>query len=172
MEFPLKYPHDCYSIGKLMTSQTTLPPYLPLPCNVLVVDDDPANLLLTTRVLEKYGCRVLMAESPKKAITLFELYRELIDVMVTDVTMPGMNGYDLAEFLRNRNPQLPVLFMSASLDQESAVRRRFSIISKPFTFVDLINSVAAVLHSHPIASTSLSFLNRIEKGEPNAYRHV
>ena len=156
-----------------MTAQTTLPASLPLPCNVLVVDDDPANLLLTTRVLEKYGCTVLTAGSPKKAIALFELYRGLIDIMVTDVTMPEMNGYDLAELLRNQNPLLPVLFMSASLDQGAAARRRLSIISKPFTFVGLINSVAAVLQSHPIASTSVFFLNSVEKGERNAYhRHA
>jgi CheY-like chemotaxis protein len=156
-----------------IASQTTLPASLPLPWNVLVVDDDPANLLLTTRILEKYGCRVFMAESPNKAIALFEAHSASIDMMVTDVTMPGMNGYDLAELLRTRNPLLPVLFMSASLDQEAAARRRISIISKPFTFVGLINSVAAVLHSHPIASTSLFFLNNFEKGERNAYhRHA
>ena len=148
-----------------MAPETTLP----LPCNVLVVDDDPASLLLTTRVLEKYGCRVWMADNPKKAVALFEQDSESIDVVVTDVTMPGMNGYDLAALLRNRNPLLPVLFMSASLDREAAAQSRLPIISKPFTFVGLINSVAAVLQSYPITPTSVFHLNIFDKGEQNAY---
>jgi len=172
MEFVLKNPHD-YSrenkmISTLNAAQTTLPTSLPVPCNVLVVDDDPANLLLTTRVLQKYGCKVFVADSPKKAIELFELYGELIDILVSDVNMPEMNGYKLAQVLRNRNPALPVLFMSASLDREAA-HRRVSVISKPFTFAGLINSVAAVLHSYPITSTPAFFLSSIEKGERNAH---
>jgi CheY-like chemotaxis protein len=111
-----------------------------------------------------------MADSPKKAIALYELYSESIDIMVTDISMPEMNGYDLAELLRNRNPLPPVLFMSASLDLEAGARRRLSVISKPFTLAGLINSVAAALHSYPIASTSVFFLNSIEKGERNACR--
>jgi two-component system, cell cycle sensor histidine kinase and response regulator CckA len=149
--------------------QTTLPPSLPVPCNILVVDDDPANLLLTTRVLEKYGCRVLMANSPTKAISLFEQHIESIDIMVTDISMPEMTGYELAERLRDRNPLLPILFMSASVDRETAAQRRFSVISKPFTFVGLINSVAAVLQSYPIPPTSVFHLNIFDKGEQNAY---
>jgi len=172
MEFVLKNPHD-YSrenkmISTLNAAQTTLPTSLPVPCNVLVVDDDPANLLLTTRVLQGYGCKVFVADSPKKAIEFFELYGELIDILVSDVSMPEMNGYDLAELLRRRNPHLAVLFMSASPEWVAA-KRRVSVIGKPFTFSGLINSVAAVLHSYPITSTPVFFLSSIEKGERNAH---
>ena len=130
-------------------SQTT-PKASPLPRRtVLVVDDDPISLQLASRFLEKCGCRVLRANGPQQAIELFEPYSELIDILVTDVNMPVMNGYDLAECLRSRNPQLPVLFMSAALDNEASQWKR-SVISKPFTFADLIESVAAALHSYPM----------------------
>jgi CheY-like chemotaxis protein len=81
------------------------------------------------------------------------------------VNMPEMNGYDLAEFLRSRNPQLPVLFMSAALDNEAPQRRR-SVIRKPFTVVGLIEGVAAALHSYPNDCPDRRLLlNKIKKGE-------
>ena len=160
MEFVLKNPHDYSRENKMISTldapQTTLPTSLPVPCNVLVVDDDPANLLLTTRVLQKYGCKVFVADSPKKAI------------LVSEVSMPEMNGYDLAELLQRRNRRLAVLFTSASPEWVAA-KRRVSVISKPFTFAGLINSVAAVLDSYPITSTPVFFLSSIEKGERNAH---
>jgi CheY-like chemotaxis protein len=124
------------------------------PKTVLVVDDDPINLLLTSRILQKYGCRVLMANSPKQAIELFRQYTQLIDILLSDVNMPEMNGYGLAEFLRSLNPQLPVIFMSAGQDKE-APKRNFSVLCKPFTFEDLIESVVAALHSYPMSVRDL-----------------
>ena len=116
------------------------------PATVLVVDDDPISLLLAGRILEKSGYRVLMAHTPEQAIDMFERYSEPIDMLVTDVQMPEMNGYDLAKALQRRNPGLPVLFMTA-LDNEGYQRRR-TVLSKPFTFVGLLQSVSATLHSN------------------------
>lgn len=111
-----------------------------LPTTVLVVDDDQTNLLLTARVLEKYGFVTMMANGPKRAIELFGQFGEQIDMLVTDVSMPEMNGYDLAAFLRIQRPQLPVLCMSAAMDKE-ARRQMFSSVRKPFTRIGLIESV-------------------------------
>src|SRR5260370_13868581 len=94
-------------------SQSAIPSPLPALTTALVVDDDPANLLLTTRFLKKRGWAVMTAGNPKNAIELFEQYGELIDILVTDVNMPGMDGYGLANLLRSRRRQLPVLCMSA-----------------------------------------------------------
>jgi CheY-like chemotaxis protein len=127
-------------------SKATLPSSLLAPKTALVVDDDPANLLLTTRFLEKFGWEIMRASSPKQAVELFEQYGELIDILVTDIHMPGMNGYDLADFLRSRHPQLPVVCMSAAM--EEARRQEFTFISKPFTFFGLIESVGAAIHSY------------------------
>ena len=129
-------------------SQTAIPAPLPALRTALVVDDDPANLLVTTRFLKKCGWAVVTASTPKNAIELFEQYGELIDILVTDVNMPEMDGYDLANFLRNRRPQLPVLCMSAAIEQE-ARRREFPFISKPFTRFGLIESIAAARFSYP-----------------------
>ena len=120
--------------------QNTLPSSLLVPKTVLIVDDDPENLLLAARVLEKCGCSIMVANGPKRAIELFEQFGELIDILVTDVSMPEMNGYDLADFVRIRRPQLPVLCMSAALGKESR-RQSLSFISKQFTFIGLIESV-------------------------------
>jgi two-component system cell cycle sensor histidine kinase/response regulator CckA len=134
-------------------SQTALPSWLPVPATVLVVDDDPTNLLLTTRFLEKGGWAIMMASTPKHAVELFEQYGEAIDMVVTDVNMPEMDGYDLADLLRSRHPQLPVLCMSAAMEKE-ARRHDFPFISKPFTFFGLIQSVAAAMYSYPSTATT------------------
>jgi len=122
----------------------------------IVVDDDPALLLFTSRSLEKSGWAVLRADGPGRAIELFEECGLLIDVLVTDFQMPGMNGYELAASFRRRRPDLPVLCMSAS----KQFTGEFCLIEKPFTSGQLIQRVAMVLNSgragKPFSSTAFA----------------
>lgn len=81
--------------------------------SLLIVDDTVANLLAFSAILKKYGFRIVLAGSPAEALrcTLDEDF----DVILMDVRMPEMSGFDVAEILRRRERTraTPILFMSA-----------------------------------------------------------
>ena len=117
------------------------------PC-VLVVEDDPAVRLLVIDVLQMLGYQTLEAADGNAAIRLLES-TPTIDMLVTDVGLPGMNGRQLADVARQHRPDLPVLFMTGYA--ENAVRRdRFlaegmDMVVKPFQISELLAKVRRVL---------------------------
>jgi CheY-like chemotaxis protein len=133
------------------------------PRTAIVVDDDPKSLLFSCRILEKCGWAVLRADEPSRAIELFEEYGLLIDVLVTDFQMPGMNGCELAASFRGRRPDLPVLCMSGG----RPFTGEFRLIEKPFTSGQLIECVAAVLCSSRAGKPFLSTAFADFQGEKN-----
>src|SRR6266852_8899213 len=113
---------------------------------VLLIDDDQANLLTASRILEQCGCVLLRVEGPQQAIELFERSSDSIDILITDLNMLKKFGYELAEALRQWHPSLPVLFISQASCTEKSLNN-CCFIEKPFTVWGLIESVAAVLHA-------------------------
>jgi two-component system cell cycle sensor histidine kinase/response regulator CckA len=104
---------------------------------VLVVEDEDAVRRVACTALKRYGFVVLEARSGPEAIQVFEGHPGRIDVLLTDVVMPGMNGRQLAEVLRSRSPGLKVLFMSGYND-DAVIRHGISdateeLLQKPFT---------------------------------------
>ncbi|MFT3927780.1 MAG: response regulator [Myxococcales bacterium] len=83
---------------------------------VLLAEDDPAVRELSRRVLSSHGYRVLAADSGESALRLVHKTRERIDLLLTDVMMPGCSGPELARELLRTHPGLPVLFMSGYTD--------------------------------------------------------
>jgi len=79
---------------------------------VLVVEDDPGILKLTARILEPLNYTLLTAGSPSEAIALAANHNGEIDLLITDVVMPDMNGRELSEALARTQPNLKTLFMS------------------------------------------------------------
>ena len=79
---------------------------------ILLVEDEPAILKLTTRMLEQLGYTVLAASTPGEAIRLAREHAGEIHLLMTDVVMPEMNGRDLARNLLSLYPHLKCLFMS------------------------------------------------------------
>ncbi len=117
---------------------------------VLVVDDEPLQLDLMRRVLEKAGFRVLAAGSGPDAIRVFESVQGEIDLLVSDVVMPGMEGPELAARLRERKRGLRVLFVSGFLAQYEWVAYGADadhqrLLAKPFSPSILIREVNEVL---------------------------
>ena len=117
---------------------------------VLVVDDDAAVLALTRRVLERHGFKALAAGSGDEAVRLFENEKGEIDLLVTDVVMPGMQGPELALALRADRPGLPVLLMSGYTESLDSLRRATvdpatDFLPKPFGPSDLMAKVEALL---------------------------
>ncbi|HSM92987.1 MAG TPA: response regulator [Anaeromyxobacteraceae bacterium] len=112
---------------------TPVPPRAPL---ILVAEDEPSVRAVAERCLVQRGYRVAAAPDGEAAL---RLARELkaIDLLLTDVVMPGMNGRQLAEALRRVHPETPVLFMTGYTD-DTALRlgietHQVRILSKPFT---------------------------------------
>jgi PAS domain S-box-containing protein len=116
---------------------------------VLLVEDEPAVLEMTTLMLERQGYRVLAAGAPEAAIRVATEHAEPIHLLMTDVVMPGMNGRDLAAALKTLRPQMKCLFMSgfsadvAGQHGEPAAGRLF--LQKPFSHEQLLSRVREVL---------------------------
>lgn len=110
---------------------------------VLLVDDEEGVRNVARRVLERSGYRVISAASPLEAIALFNEHGAGIDLLLTDVTMPVMNGRELADALLGARPNLPVLFMSGH--SYDALRQRtggeFALLNKPFGPEELSRAV-------------------------------
>mgnify|MGYP001121474039 CR=1 FL=1 len=78
--------------------------------SILIVDDEPALLDLTTEILESHGYLVYRAESAKEALEL--LKKQSVDLLISDVVMPGMNGYQLAAEVSKLYPAIKIQMVS------------------------------------------------------------
>ncbi len=115
---------------------------------VLVVEDEAAVRRLTTRVLARSGFRVLEASEPVEALELFRVHGAEVDLVLTDLVMPGMDGIRLAEILRERTPSLPVIFStgySAEALHPDRIGPGAEILLKPFSPDALVRKVREVL---------------------------
>ncbi|MBO0698677.1 MAG: PAS domain S-box protein [Zavarzinella sp.] len=116
---------------------------------VLLVEDEDLVRSLATRVLEARGYRVFAAPSAADALDLHARTADPVDLVVTDVVMPGLGGRQLAERLRERQPGLRVLFMSGYTTDEvlrqGIQEEEEHFIQKPFTPDSLARKVRDVL---------------------------
>lgn len=116
---------------------------------VLLVEDEPAVLEMTTTMLERQGYRVLAAGAPEAAIRVAAEHAEPIHLLVTDVVMPGMNGRDLAAALKTLRPQLKCLFMSGFSAEVAGQHGKPEpgklFLQKPFSHEELLSRVREVL---------------------------
>ncbi|MGE4404129.1 PAS domain-containing protein [Pseudomonas sp.] len=114
---------------------------------VLVVEDDPAVRLLVLDVLEMLGYRALEAADGNRAVEVLGT-GEHIDLLITDVGLPGMNGRQLADIARQRRPGLLVLFMTGYAEQAASsgfLDPGMDMISKPFNLDELAKRVRDML---------------------------
>ena len=116
---------------------------------LLLVEDDPSVSSVAQRFLAHAGYRVLTAATPEAALALEGRFVEPIDLLVTDVVMPGMSGRQVAEELRRRRAGLPVLYVSgyteSAIAQNGIVDAGTWFLPKPFTGAALAAKVREVL---------------------------
>ena len=116
---------------------------------VLVVDDEQGLRDLVCRTLRAEGYRTLEAAHGGEALELVEKGPDTVDLVVTDVVMPGMDGRELGRRLAQSRPTLPILYMSAydvnDIFRRGSPRRSAPFIQKPFPRDGLINSVEQLL---------------------------
>ena len=113
---------------------------------VLLVEDHPGVRGITRRALEKYGYRVLEAADGGGAVRLSREHTGTIDILVSDVVMPGLSGRRLADVLRAERPRCRVLFMSGHNEEIVPGKRPHEgFIQKPFSPTALVARVREVL---------------------------
>lgn len=115
--------------------------------NVLVVDDESSIRRILQAAFEKQGMRTLVAESAEDALSLLE--SETVQCVLTDVTMPGIGGYELQRRLAHSHPDLPVVIMTAYGTIPQAVQAiregAFEYVPKPFDLNSLIKIVKSAI---------------------------
>lgn len=116
--------------------------------NILVVEDDPAVRMLVIEVLQSLGYHVLEAAEGNAGLALLESAAR-IDLMITDVGLPGINGRQLAELGRQQRPGLRVLFMTGYAAQAASsgfLEPGMELLGKPFNVDTFIQYVHQALH--------------------------
>lgn len=115
----------------------------------MVVEDDAALRDLLRRMLEKLDFEVLVASNADEALELARAVGEGIDVIVTDVVMPGMDGFELATRLTAIHPTARVLFLTGYAEDSPSVRDQLGLgtafLEKPFSQVALVDQVFGLL---------------------------
>jgi signal transduction histidine kinase/CheY-like chemotaxis protein len=116
---------------------------------LLLVEDEPMILDAARRRLEKLGYRVLVAASPDEALAAAAGFPGTIDLLITDVIMPGMNGHELSDRLQAGRPGLRTLFMSGYsgdvIARDGALADDIHFLQKPFSVHDLSAAIRRAL---------------------------
>ncbi|MFO7891823.1 MAG: response regulator [bacterium] len=99
---------------------------------ILLVEDESSVRNLTAKMLEQQGYNVIQAKEGMSALSLFKKNKDKIDLLITDVIMPYLNGVDLVEKIISNHPQIKVLFISGHVD---SILRKHNLQSKDFPFL-------------------------------------
>jgi two-component system, NtrC family, sensor kinase len=114
---------------------------------ILVVDDEAGIVLLCHRLLEKAGFRSIEVTNPQESLSILE--KEPVNLLLADIRMPGMDGFQLIERARQLQPDLAVVVMTGFGTVETAIealnRGANGLILKPFTASELVQSVQRAL---------------------------
>jgi len=116
---------------------------------VMLVEDDTSVRDLARGILQRLGYKVLCAPNGGEAVALVEKNRGRVDLLMTDVVMPGMNGRELADRLLRLNPEMKVLFTSGYTENvivhHGVVEKNLNFIGKPYSLSALAKKLRTVL---------------------------
>jgi signal transduction histidine kinase/ActR/RegA family two-component response regulator len=117
---------------------------------ILFIDDEPALVSMGKAILERLGYAVVTETSSKEALALFIRNPDLFDLVITDMTMPGMTGERLAKELRRIRPDIPIILCSGFShylnEEEAKAIGIYAFLMKPFVLRELAETVRTVLH--------------------------
>ena len=137
----------------------------PMAPPVLVVDDELANLDSVSRIFDKEAFRVLSAPSGEEAIAL--LQKQRVDVIVTDLMMPGISGVDLLRACRTLAPDAEVVLMTAHGTVETAVEAMkegaYDFLTKPLKRHHLVKSVRKALEKQALVQENRRLRAKVQQ---------
>lgn len=119
---------------------------------VLLVEDEPFVREATCRILQSAGFVVLAAGDAEEALTLNQQSSEPLDLLMSDLVLPGRNGRQLAEDVQRRWPAVPVLLTSGYLEvscDHDAPEARTYFLQKPYSKSELVEKLAMILRHAP-----------------------
>jgi EAL domain-containing protein (putative c-di-GMP-specific phosphodiesterase class I) len=123
------------------------------PARVLVIDDEPLMRKLLGRLLTASGYEVVVTEGGAEAIEL--LWHSAFDLVVSDVNMPGVDGIEVLRFVRQRDPDLPVILVTACASTDTAIgavqHHATAYMTKPIDTKRFQEEVAQALTMHKLA---------------------
>jgi PAS domain S-box-containing protein len=135
--------------GNASLQQTAVPESWKGTGTVLLVEDEEMIRTVAKILIEELGFTVIEAVNGKEALKLYQLNAADIDLVVTDMGMPVMNGYDMFHELKKLNPKLPIIVSSGFGDTDVASRISrediAAIISKPYNFNQLRDTLKRVV---------------------------
>ncbi len=118
---------------------------------ILIAEDVESNFLYLNAVLSKIKARIYWAKNGKEAVDIFNREKH-IDLILMDLQMPEMNGYEATKIIKEINPVIPVIAQTAfamSDDREKALEAGCDdYLAKPIKSKDLLNTVEKYLNSH------------------------
>jgi len=139
------------------------------PRTILLAEDEESLRKLTRTALEKIGYTILEAKDAFEAVKLASQTNSVIDLLLTDIVMPGRSGPELAGDLAAARPEMKVLFMSGYTDGAIAahgvLESGISILRKPFTRHQLIQSIEEALARTEGETTLANAINHDESAE-------
>lgn len=117
--------------------------------SVLIVEDEPELLKVTEQMLRELGYTVFAVNDPEDALLYANEFSDKIDLLLTDVIMPKMNGRDLANTITTRHPTIRCLFMSGYtadiIAHQGVLDEGINFLQKPFSVQNISNKIRAVL---------------------------
>jgi len=117
------------------------------PKKVMVIDDEPDIVAAIERALESHGYSTGAFTNPERAVEEIRSNSKAYALVISDIRMPGMNGFDLARNIRVINPGMPLVFMTAFEIHKSEFSSLFpstsvaELVAKPFTNAQMIGIV-------------------------------
>ncbi|MGB9236235.1 MAG: ATP-binding protein [Terriglobales bacterium] len=150
--FKIYLPCAAHKIGVVPLPEPEFDALDAVHATVLLVEDDEILLRLARQMLEERGHTVIAAGNGKCALQLAQSHPGHIDVLLTDMVMPGLSGPDLAAQLLALLPGLKVVYMSGYtgelIDRDELIKPGFAFLEKPFTRTALLNAVdSASVHA-------------------------
>jgi len=116
---------------------------------VLLVEDEDIVRFIGAEILKKLGYNLIEAANGREALEIFKKHGSIIDLMLTDLMMPGMTGRELAEKVREISPRTRILFTSACtddvIDGQEIADQGLNFIAKPFSLESLAIKIRSVL---------------------------
>jgi CheY-like chemotaxis protein len=146
--FRLTFPPSDALREEITVDETPAPPP-PRPARVLVVDDEPMVRTVTSKLLRLKGHVVLEADGGDAALHILGVNAEApVDLVVTDLSMPDMNGRELALAIRSRFTELPILLLTGDTDAEADDGSVDVVVKKPFRLDALEAEIQRLLAVH------------------------
>lgn len=119
---------------------------------VLLVEDNEPVRKMSCRILENLGYTVIPAKNGDEALLLFRQHQDTVDLLFTDLVMPGMSGRELADAIHQIRPELPVIFTSGYTDDQivhrGVIKDQMIYLQKPFNIQLLAETIYRTLHPH------------------------